>query len=80
MHLLIETLMNVEIEQLGSHGINKQIREPRIRDECSERSYPSGVSIVNHDSIGRRTRTGRFHLLTILTCLTFVAPHWDGSC
>ncbi len=58
----------IEIEQLGDHGIMKppemqgltdeQIFELKLKDEWSDRSYPSGGSIINHDPIGRRTGTG----------------------
>ena len=37
---------------------DEQIMELKLRDEWSDKSYPSGGSIINHDPIGRRTGTG----------------------
>lgn len=61
-------LVSIAIEQLGDHGILKppemhgltdeQIMELKLKDEWSDRSYPSGGSIINHDPISRRTGTG----------------------
>lgn len=54
-----------EIELLADHGIAKppnmvgltddQIEELKLKDEWSDRSYPSGGSVFNADGVGRRT-------------------------
>ena len=40
-----------------------QIEELKLKDEWSDRSYPSGGSVFNADGVGRRTGNGSLRVV-----------------
>ena len=78
--------MPLEIELLADHGIAKppnmvgltddQIEELKLKDEWSDRSYPSGGSVFNADGVGRRTGSGT----ALLACLRNVISECCCCC